>query len=193
MAPMEKDVFAVGNLQEFGDADGAPRFFCEDTDFGMRISARREGGNGNYYWRITQWLMPNYVLVPTAEGLVCRANLFIAIDDENCWWYRVRYHVGRPLSGDELTEYRTGSLDYARLIPGTSHSAGEPRERLPDGSESAEVWLVHWNSECPASGPCRPGEPGANRRPDQGALGYLGHRDREMPATPPRGCKEVRK
>ena len=119
MAPMEKDVFAVGNLQEFGDADGAPRFFCEDTDFGMRISARRDGGNGNYYWRITQWLMPNYVLVPTAEGLVCRANLFIAIDDENCWWYRVRYHVGRPLGSDELAEYKTGNLDYARLIPGT--------------------------------------------------------------------------
>ena len=119
MAPMEKDVFAVGNLQEFGDADGTPRFFCEDTDFGMRISARRDGGNGNYYWRITQWLMPNYVLVPTAEGLVCRANLFIAIDDENCWWYRVRYHVGRPLGSDELAEYKTGNLDYARLIPGT--------------------------------------------------------------------------
>jgi len=119
MAPMEKDVFNVGDLQEYGDSDGAPRFFCEDTDYGMRISARRDGGNDTYYWRITQWLMPNYVLVPTAEDLVCRANLFIPIDDENCWWYRVRYHVGRALTGDELAEYTSGSLDYARLVPGT--------------------------------------------------------------------------
>jgi nitrite reductase/ring-hydroxylating ferredoxin subunit len=119
MGPVEKDVFGVGNLQEYGDADGAPRFFCEDTDYGMRISARREGGQDTYYWRITQWLMPTCVLVPTAENLVCRANLFIPIDDENCWWYRVRYHVGRPLTDDELAEYRGGGLDYAKLIPGS--------------------------------------------------------------------------
>jgi hypothetical protein len=119
MAPMEKDVFAVGNLQEYGDADGAPRFFCEDTDYGLRISARRDGGQDTYYWRITQWLLPTYVLVPTVEDLVCRANLFIPIDDENCWWYRIRYHVRRPLSGDELAEYQAGGLDYAKLVPGT--------------------------------------------------------------------------
>jgi len=118
IAPMEKDVFGVGNLQGFGDADGAPRFFCEDTDYGMRISARRDGEQDTYYWRITQWLMPTCVLVPTAENLVCRANLFIPIDDGNCWWYRVRYHVGRPLGSDELAEYKGGGLDYAKLIPG---------------------------------------------------------------------------
>ena len=57
--------------------------------------------------------------MPTAEGLVCRANLFIPIDDENCWWYRIRYHAGRPLSDDELAEYKGGGLDYAKLVPGT--------------------------------------------------------------------------
>ena len=119
IAPMEKDVFNVGHLQEYGDADGAPRFFCEDTDYGMRISARRDGGEDTFYWRITQWLMPTAVLVPTAEGLVCRANLFIPIDDENCWWYRIRYHAGRPLSDDELAEYKGGGLDYAKRVPGT--------------------------------------------------------------------------
>lgn len=132
MAPMEKDVFNVGELQEYGDSDGAPRFFCEDTDYGMRISARRDGGDDTYYWRITQWLLPNYVLVPTAEDLVCRANLFIPIDDENCWWYRVRYHVGRPLTGDELAEYTTGSLDYARLVPGTY---------IPEGNRANDYLL----------------------------------------------------
>lgn len=132
MAPMEKDVFNVGELQEYGDSDGAPRFFCEDTDYGMRISARRDGGDDTYYWRITQWLMPNYVLVPTAEDLVCRANLFIPIDDENCWWYRVRYHVRRPLTGAELAEYTSGSLDYARLIPGTY---------VPEGSRANDYLL----------------------------------------------------
>lgn len=124
MAPMQKDVFNVGHLQEYGDADGAPRFFCEDTEYGMRISARRDGGEDTYYWRITQWLMPAAVLVPTAEGLVCRANLFIPIDDENCWWYRIRYHQDRPLTKSEISGYSDGAFDYAELIPGTFNPRG---------------------------------------------------------------------
>jgi hypothetical protein len=31
----------------------------------------------------------------------------------------VRYHAGRPLSSEELAEYRHGTLDYAKLLPGT--------------------------------------------------------------------------
>lgn len=124
IAPMEKDVFNVGHLQKYGDADGAPRFFCEDTEYGMRISARRDGGEDTYYWRITQWLMPAAVLVPTAEGLVCRANLFIPIDDENCWWYRIRYHQDRPLTKSEISGYSDGAFDYAELIPGTFNPRG---------------------------------------------------------------------
>lgn len=131
-APMEMDVFAVGDLQQYGDADGAPRFFCTETDYGLEISARRNADEDNFYWRITQWLFPTSVLVPTAPTLVCRANMFIPIDDENCWWYRIRYNTDRPLSHDEMTEYKTGGLDYARLIPGTYK---------PEGNRSNEYLL----------------------------------------------------
>ena len=137
LEPMAKDVFAVGDLQQFGDADGAPRFFCKDTDYGLQIAAQRNAEEDSFYWRITQWFMPTYVLVPTVPGLVCRANLFIPIDDENCWWYRVRYHPDRPLSGEELAEYSSGGLDYARLIPGTY---------IPEGGK-ANDYLLNRNDQ----------------------------------------------
>jgi phthalate 4,5-dioxygenase oxygenase subunit len=52
-------------------------------------------------------------------GNVCRANAFIPIDDENCWWYRIRFHQDRPLTEAEILGYREGSFDYAELVPGT--------------------------------------------------------------------------
>lgn len=121
---MSKDVFGVGDFQRFSDADGAPRFFCADTPYGMSISARRDGDDDTYYWRVTQWLMPVGVLVPTAPGNVCRANFFVPIDDRNCWWYRIRYQPERPLEQEEIEEYDAGDLDYSRRVPGTYESMG---------------------------------------------------------------------
>lgn len=118
------DVFGVGEYKKFSDEDGAPKFFCQDTAYGMSISARRRGEDDTYYWRVTPWLMPVGVLVPTAPGKVCRANFFVPIDDTSCWWYRIRYTPERPLSGDELHEYQSGSLDYSERIPGTYLSVG---------------------------------------------------------------------
>lgn len=113
------DVFGVGDLLKYSDRDGSPRFFVESTEYGLRIAARRSAEADTYYWRISQWLMPFHVLVPTAPGLVCRANLFVPIDDEHCWWYRVRWHRDRPLTSDEVAGYRSDGLDYAELIVDT--------------------------------------------------------------------------
>lgn len=113
------DVFGVGDLLKYSDRDGSPRFFVERTVYGLRIAARRNAEEDSYYWRISHWLMPFYVLVPTAPGLVCRANLFVPIDDEHCWWYRVRWHPERSLTPAEVAGFHSGGLDYAERIPGT--------------------------------------------------------------------------
>jgi hypothetical protein len=113
------DVFGVGEMLKYSDVDGRPKFFVNRTEYGLRILARREATDTSRYWRISHWLMPFYVLVPTALGLVRRANLFVPIDDENCWWYRIRWHADRPLKADELSEFKAGGLDYAELMPGT--------------------------------------------------------------------------
>ena len=54
----EHDTLGVGNFLEFSNSDGMPRFFVSDTDYGMRIVARRNAEQDKYYWRISQWLMP---------------------------------------------------------------------------------------------------------------------------------------
>lgn len=119
----QSDVFGVGSLIKYSDDDGRPTFLVDRTPYGLRIVARRDAGEDSYYWRISHWLMPFYVLVPTAADLVQRANLFVPIDDVSCWWYRVRWHSNRPLSAKEVDEFKTGG-DYAELIPGTYYPTG---------------------------------------------------------------------
>ena len=113
------DVFGIGELIKHSHDDGRPTLFADRTDYGLRIAARRNTHDDAYYWRIARWLMPIAVIVPTAPGNVSRANLFVPIDDENCWWYRIRWHKDQALSSAEIAGYAKGAFDYAELVPGT--------------------------------------------------------------------------
>ena len=61
----------------YSDEDGRPTLFAERTDYGLQIGARRDAGAENAYWRVARWLLPCFVIVPTAPGNVSRINLFI--------------------------------------------------------------------------------------------------------------------
>ncbi|MCM2313357.1 MAG: hypothetical protein NDI84_18360, partial [Steroidobacteraceae bacterium] len=113
------DVFGIGDMIRYSDEDGRPTLFAERTDYGLQIGARRDAGAENAYWRVARWLLPCFVIVPTAPGNVSRINLFIPINDENCWWYRIRWHQDRPLTAAELDSYRDVGEDYAPLVPGS--------------------------------------------------------------------------
>lgn len=113
------DVFGIGEMIRYSDQDGRPRLFAERTVYGLQIGARRDAGSDDYYWRVARWLLPCFVVVPTAPGNVSRANLFVPIDDHHCWWYRIRWHKDRPLTAAEVEGYRSGGHDYALLTPGT--------------------------------------------------------------------------
>ena len=135
------DVFGIGDMIRFANDDGRPTIFTTPTAYGMWIAARRNAGDHAYFWRIARWLIPAFVVVPTEPGNVCRANAFIPIDDENCWWYRIRFHQDRPLTEAEILGYREGSFDYAELVPGTYMPRGsrendylQSRAKQRDGS-----------------------------------------------------------
>jgi phthalate 4,5-dioxygenase oxygenase subunit len=113
----------VGNYGVLADIDGMPKFFVSDTEYGLRIAARREADPKHYYWRISQWFMPHTVFVAADPDSLCRGNVFVPIDDENCWWYRIRWHASRALTENEIRSFYA-SGDYAELIPGTYAPVG---------------------------------------------------------------------
>lgn len=105
---------------EYLKADTRPKFEVAESDGGLVIGARRNANDDEYYWRITQWIMPWYTIIPpfgTHNPL--GGHAWVPIDDETCWAWSINYHPTRELREDELASMRNGDGIHAKYIPGT--------------------------------------------------------------------------
>jgi phthalate 4,5-dioxygenase oxygenase subunit len=107
----------------FNDAiitDGAPKLTIKPTDYGFWYGARRDRGDGEYYWRVTQWLLPTYSLIP-ARDFPRGGRCWIPIDDTHISVIQYSYHPERPLTEAEIEAQK----NRPEIEPS--------RYRLPDG------------------------------------------------------------
>lgn len=111
--------FRKEQLRKFSFKDRAPKFFLVETDYGFIVGARRDGGSEHWYWRITQWMLPAYSLIPREAGSVLQCNIRVPIDDNRHWFFRTQFYPSHALSAAELYEYRTGGNVFQEKIPGT--------------------------------------------------------------------------
>jgi nitrite reductase/ring-hydroxylating ferredoxin subunit len=100
--------------------DGAPKLTVKPTDYGFCYGARRDADRGEYYWRVTQWLLPTFSLIP-AHGFPRGGRCWIPIDDSHISVIQYSYHPERPLTEAEVQRGRT------------SPEVKLARYRLPDG------------------------------------------------------------
>jgi phthalate 4,5-dioxygenase len=85
--------------------DSSPRFFTTNTDYGMRIGARREAGEDGHYWRFTHWLAPYYNLFAEAgdrPGMNGRGFAWVPIDDTHSWTITFAWNTHHPLSAEDI-------------------------------------------------------------------------------------------
>ena len=90
---------AKGN--EYNLSDMRPHFEVVEQPGGLYIGARRNAENGNYYWRITPWVMPNFTQIPPRGDHPIHGHFWVPIDDENCWAWTYDFHPTRALSRSE--------------------------------------------------------------------------------------------
>lgn len=100
-------------------SDKAPKFFVIEAPHGLTIGARRNGGRDHYYWRITQWVLPNASLIPGQVGGTQRCNLRVPMTDGSHQFYRIDYHPSRPLKDEERYDFEHGNI-HPELILGTT-------------------------------------------------------------------------
>ncbi len=112
---------AKGN--EYNLRDSRPQFEVVESPGGLYIGARRETGDGNHYWRITQWVMPTFTLIAPRADHPIGGHCWVPIDDQNCWAYSTNHHATRPLTRSERAAVESGQGIHARLIPGTFRPA----------------------------------------------------------------------
>ena len=99
--------------------DRSPRFFVKDTEYGLLIGARRDAEEDSYYWRITQFLMPFYTMIPGTPGYPTGGHAWVPIDDEHCWTFSMTWRHDRPLNEEELAYLRSGLGIHPEVEPGT--------------------------------------------------------------------------
>ena len=100
-------------------ADTSPKFEVVESDGGLLIGARRNAEEGHYYWRITQYIMPWYTMVPPYGDNALNGHAWVPIDDENCFAWSFTYHPTRPLSQEEIEVMSQGGGIHVKYIPGT--------------------------------------------------------------------------
>jgi phenylpropionate dioxygenase-like ring-hydroxylating dioxygenase large terminal subunit len=108
---------AKGN--QYNLKDFQVKFEVVESEGGLLIGARRNAENGNYYWRITQWVMPCFTAIPPRGDHPIHGHFWIPIDDENCWSWSYDYHPTRDLTETEVKAMDDGYGIHVKLIPGT--------------------------------------------------------------------------
>jgi phthalate 4,5-dioxygenase oxygenase subunit len=108
---------AKGNEYTLGDV--RPHFEVVESPGGLHIGARRNAEGGRYYWRITQWIMPNVTMIPPRGDYPAGGHFWVPIDDENCWIWNWDYHSVRTLTNAEVTAMKNGASRHVLYEPGT--------------------------------------------------------------------------
>lgn len=94
---------------EYLKADTRPKFEVVESDGGLLIGARRNVDEDNYYWRLTQFIMPWYTIIPPfGTHNPMGAHAWVPIDDHNCWTWSINYHPARALTEAEVASMRAG-------------------------------------------------------------------------------------
>lgn len=73
--------------------DLRPMFECQRQDFGMSIASRRVLDEKTSYWRVNQFLLPFYTLVPPQSKYPeLSGHAWVPLDDENTLCIMFSYH-----------------------------------------------------------------------------------------------------
>ena len=116
---LERDpLFRGAKANQYNLNDTKPVFDVSPSDGGLYIGVRRNA-EGKHYWRITQWVMPCFTMIPPRADHPQHGHFWVPIDDENCWTWSYDYHPERPLTADERQACLDGKGVHTENIPGT--------------------------------------------------------------------------
>jgi phenylpropionate dioxygenase-like ring-hydroxylating dioxygenase large terminal subunit len=88
--------------------DKAPVFEVKEVPYGLLIAARRRADERNYYWRITQFLLPFFQMIPptipdeNSSRSQYSGHAWIPIDDERTWTWTFSANPHRAYTDEEL-------------------------------------------------------------------------------------------
>jgi len=117
---LERDpLFKGAKANNYNLGDLKPVFDVSTSEGGLYIGVRRNAEEGRHYWRVTQWVMPCFTMIPPRADHPQHGHFWVPINDENCWTWSYDYHPNRALTAEERQACVDGKGVHAAVIPGT--------------------------------------------------------------------------
>lgn len=83
-----------------GTNDGAPVLTVKETPYGLVYGARRNNDSGLFYWRVTQWYVPMFSMIPNGE-YPRSGRAWVPVDDYNVMVFNYAYCADRAYTKEE--------------------------------------------------------------------------------------------
>ena len=112
-------VRSLGDASAVVQAEGAPRFSVLPTDYGLLIGAQRHATETTDYWRMTQFLLPSYTMIPARPDAPIDFTGAVPIDDEHSLGFTVAWRPDAPLRPEDIAKIETWDYVYAEVDPKT--------------------------------------------------------------------------
>jgi phenylpropionate dioxygenase-like ring-hydroxylating dioxygenase large terminal subunit len=111
----------IGNAKgaKYNRPEARVKLQVEKSDGGLVFAYSRNAEQGDSYWRVMQWVMPTFTLIPPHADHPIHGHFWIPIDDEHCWVWTYDYHPLRELTEKELKAMKDGFGLHVKLVPGT--------------------------------------------------------------------------
>jgi phenylpropionate dioxygenase-like ring-hydroxylating dioxygenase large terminal subunit len=126
--------FDLDRDQSLYQNDGAPAYETEETDFGLRLIAARDAGEGKRYVRVSAYLFPCAVAVPvgTRDGNGSldgfEVHTYIPIDDTHSWRWDFGFKRSRTIDSEKDVHRRKVIGANFRRIPNWENHYLQDRE-----------------------------------------------------------------
>jgi nitrite reductase/ring-hydroxylating ferredoxin subunit len=97
--------------------DKSPVFKVKDMDYGLLIGARRNAGDADYYWRLTQFLMPAYTMIPSDPNMPISWTGATPVDDEHMIGFTATWRPDRPLTDADVAQIESWRGIHSEVDP----------------------------------------------------------------------------
>jgi phenylpropionate dioxygenase-like ring-hydroxylating dioxygenase large terminal subunit len=81
--------------------DKTPKLFVVDSDVGVMYGSRRQASENAYYWRTSQFLMPDITMFPADPDGVVPGHAWVPMDDTTTLIWCFSWTPARPLTAQE--------------------------------------------------------------------------------------------
>lgn len=91
--------------------DTAPRYEIEAQPYGFRAAALRAQGDGTRFVRVSEFIMPWYVLVPAGPDDDCLMIMVVPVDDTHSVQWFVYFNAARPIDDQGIAGHFARNVD----------------------------------------------------------------------------------